>query len=170
MRIQGAIATLRRVCLTVLIIQGSAAGGSRHEMVETYCRLASPTRQHQLSPMCCNDPLTSSHTQPGMRSRARAVDHARHVWRQCVPVVDGSAGWQWLTEGSDGVQVVGAGVELTGFAPGTRILHSMWEHPESTAKDDPGYFKGSSSSSAARRRSFVLPTAKRIAIRSGRET
>jgi len=40
MRIQGVIATRRRVCLTVPIIQGSAAGGSRHEIVETPFALA----------------------------------------------------------------------------------------------------------------------------------
>ena len=44
-RIQGVIATPRRVCLTVPIIQRSAAGGSRHEIVKTYCRLTSPTRR-----------------------------------------------------------------------------------------------------------------------------
>jgi len=45
---QGAIASHQRVCLTVPIIEGSAVGGSRHEIVETYCRLTSPTRQQQL--------------------------------------------------------------------------------------------------------------------------
>jgi len=47
--IQGAVATPRRACLTVPIIQGSAAGGSRHEMVQTHRRLTFTTRQQRLS-------------------------------------------------------------------------------------------------------------------------